>query len=484
LRSEIERRSPAGRCSRRRRSRRLGLVAFLALVGVASTAGAADPRPAPPPAAAPAPALAPAATAPTEPAQARVKPDEVSGVEREERPAGAASRYAWNALLWVPRSTIDLVFLTTGVAGGLLENEQIVPRTRDLFFSSSGKFGIFPTFFMETGISANVGARMIARADHVATTLRGGYGGPDSNVVEGRAHVLMTVPVPTVLTITGFHDRRTDRGFLGVGQTPETDPRNHFLSDNRVGIYRERRERAILSLGVRPVTDLEIFVSGSFTQRRVDNPPDAGAVALTNVFAPESIVGAYQTTQIVYAEGAVRYDSRANRAGEAGGVHFEVYAGREHRLAGDHIDFSRYGARAGAFIPFIRPTTILSPMIGLDTMTSAGDAVVPFTELVGQPMFRGFNTRRDYVSLVGNLDYRWYVSRFIAGRLFVDAAHVYPTLKEFRLDHLRWAAGFGIDLHSSTTQIGRVAFALSPDGFNFLFTFGVPAGFGDRQHRD
>jgi hypothetical protein len=251
-----------------------------------------------------------------------------------------------------------------------------------------------------------------------------------------------------------------------------------------VGVYREQRERAILGVGVRPVADLELIVSSSYTQRRVDNAPDAAAAALTNVFAPASIPGAYQTTRIVYSEAALRYDSRANRGGAAPGALFEGYAGWASSVSGDDVEYSRYGVRAGLFLPFIRPTSILSPTIALDTMTAAKHTVVPFTELVGQPMYRGFDNRRDYVSLVGTLDYSWYVSRFIAGRLFIDSAHVYPTLKEFRLDHLRWAAGFGIDLHSSTTQLGRIAFAISRDGFNFLFTFGVPAGFGDRQYRD
>jgi hypothetical protein len=296
--------------------------------------------------------------------------------------------------------------------------------------------------------------------------------------------VLAAVPVPLVVMVTGLHDRRTNRGFLGLGQTPETDSRNAFLAGPAVGVYREQRERAILGVGIRPVSDLELIASSSYTQRRVDNPPDAGETALTNVFAPASIPGAYQTTRIVYSEAALRFDSRANRGGDAPGALFEAYAGWARSVSGDYIEYARYGVRAGAFLPFIRPTTILSPMIALDTMTAPHPAVVPFTELVGQPMFRGFNNRRDYVSLVGTLDYRWYVSRFIAGRLFVDAAHVYPTLKEFRLDHVRWATGFGVDLHSSTTQLGRIALAMSPDGFYFLFTFGIPAGFGDRQYRD
>ena len=102
----------------------------------------------------------------------------------------------------------------------------------------------------------------------------------------------------------------------------------------------------------------------------------------------------------------------------------------------------------------------------------------------GQPAFRGFADRRDFVSAVASLDYRWHLMRFVAARLFVDVARVAPSLRELTLDDLRWAAGFGFDLHTSTSELGRIAVAGSGEGFHFLFTLGVPARFGDRQHRD
>jgi hypothetical protein len=61
---------------------------------------------------------------------------------------------------------------------------------------------------------------------------------------------------------------------------------------------------------------------------------------------------------------------------------------------------------------------------------------------------------------------------------------VLPSLPEFELTHLRWAAGFGFDLHSSTSELGRIAVAGSSDGFHLLFSLGVPTRFGDRQHRE
>jgi hypothetical protein len=107
---------------------------------------------------------------------------------------------------------------------------------------------------------------------------------------------------------------------------------------------------------------------------------------------------------------------------------------------------------------------------------------VPFAELPRQPDFRGVDNRRDFVSAVASLDYRWTLMRYLAARLFVDAATVGPRIYELSLA-LRPAVGFGFDVFSRSTQLGSLALALSPDGVRLLMSIGVAGAFGDRQHR-
>src|SRR5262249_39621837 len=142
---------------------------------------------------------------------------------------------------------------------------------------------------------------------------------------------------------------------------------------------------------------------------------------------------------------ALRYDNRTTRSGVDTGVSFQGYAGLAEQLD-DTNSFKRAGVEAAAYLPFVRQTTILSPKITLDGLLPDQGGVIPFTEMPGQPTFRGFPNRRDYVSAVASLDYRWYLSQFVAARLFVDVARVAPTLRDLTLDHLRWATGFGFDL--------------------------------------
>jgi hypothetical protein len=359
-----------------------------------------------------------------------------------------------------------------------------VPRARDFFFTRGGELGVFPTVFVETGTNPNIGARLIVSVEPYAATARAGYGGPDSNVVEARMRLSSTSWLPGVLSLEGMHDRRTGLGFLGLGQTPDTDPRNQFQNGPTTGVYRERRERIIAGFGIRALPDLEVLFSSSLTQRYVDDPLDMDVgPTLAQAFQLGSVPGAYHVSRITYTELALRYDNRTTRSGVATGVLFEGYGGAAEGL-GYPARFKRAGVEAAAFLPVVHSTTILSPKIVIDGLLSDGQFAVPFTEMPAQPTFRGFANRRDYLSAVGSLDYRWYLERFIAARLFVDVARVAPSLADMSLTDLRWAAGFGFDLHTSSSELGRIAVAGSTEGVHFLFTLGVPAGFGDRQHRD
>jgi hypothetical protein len=366
----------------------------------------------------------------------------------------------------------------------LLEDEQLVPRVQDFFFSADHRFGAFPTFLVETGDSPSVGARFIANLNPFAATVRAGYAGDDHYVAEARMRLSFRFDCPGVLSLEGLHDRRTDIGFSGIGQNPATDPRNQFREAPRTGVFRQRRERIIAGIGLRPLEDVEVLLSTSLTQRTIDDPADVAAGArLDEVFFPASIPGALATTRIIYSELALRLDNREHRGTVEGGALFEGYGGVGQRVLGSSGQFVRGGLQAVGFFPVILRSSVISPKIVVDAV-AAGKGELPFIELVGAPTFRGLDNRRDNLSAVASLDYRWYLMRFVAARIFGDVTRVLPSLSRLSVDELRWVAGLGFDLTSSSSELGRVAFALGPDGFNFLLTIGVSARFGDRQHRD
>lgn len=418
-----------------------------------------------------------------EPKKQPVPPEEVSGIERPAREPGELGRDIAHAALFLPRSLVEILVFTTGEVAAIVEDEQVIPRAKELINVPEGTVALFPTFFLETGMTPNVGARIIANFGDVTSSLRGGYGGIDTNVVEGRFRFAMTSPWPAALSIEGFHDARTGLAFLGVGQRPFEDERNQYLGEPRAGLFRERRDRALASFGARVGNSQEVFVSTSFLQRRTENPRGS-TTGIGEVFAPDSVPGAFGDLRISYTELAIRQDTRPSRHAMATGVLLEVYGGFAQQLSLGSASWARSGILVASFFPVYRKTNVISPRIALDGLAHLDGGPVPFRELVGQPTFRGPDNRRDDVSLVASLDYRWQIVRYVAARLFVDGATVGPSVRELDFRHVRPAIGFGIDLHGSAADLGRIAFSYSPEAVSFLFAFGAPAGFGDRQHRD
>jgi len=428
--------------------------------------------------------LAASQAAADEPKKQPTPPEEVSGIERKAREPGELGRDIAHAALFLPRSLVELILFTTGEVAAVVEDEQFVPRARELFTAREGAIAFFPTFFLETGVTPNVGARVIANFGNVTSSVRGGYGGLDTNVAEARVRIGTSTPLPAAISLEGLHDARTGLAFLGVGQRPFEDERNHYLGEKRAGLFRERRDRILVTFGLRTGDDTEVFVSTSLLQRRTEDPRGAVDGGIGHVFEGAAVPGAFGNLRISYTEAALRYDSRPARHAMATGQLLEVYGGLSRQLTLGDAAWARSGVRVAGFFPIYRRTNVLSPRIVLDGLTHLEGGPVPFRELVGQPSFRGPDNRRDDVSLVASIDYRWQLVRYVAARLFVDAATVGPSVRNLDFEHPRPAVGFGIDLHGSDAELGRIAFTFSPEAASFSFAFGAPAGFGDRQHRD
>jgi hypothetical protein len=416
----------------------------------------------------------------------------VTGIEEEGRAEGDAGREFANALLWLPRTLIDYTFRGAAEAARYVADEQLVPRYREALGAPPGSdVFIFPTLFAETGKTFNAGVRMLVDTPSLATFERVGFGGIHDLVSESR--VLVKGPrgrVPFVVSIEAFFEEESEIEYHGLGIVPSTDPRNQFQpgTEQTVGLYLERHTRALGSLGLRLAPELEFFLSLSLARRQVEDTPDAEAEALSRVFVLDSLPGAGDdNTWIGYAEMAARFDSRRHRGRPVPGAVVEAYTGGAQSTEGTRVSFMRIGWRAGGYIPIYRRSNILSPVLRFDRLVPLGGLPVPFNEVPRQPDFRGFDTRRDFVSMVGSLDYTWEVVSFLGLRVFLDTATVAPSVAELsfeQLEELRYSGGFGFDLYSDKAQLGQLLFSASPEGLRVLFSLGEVERFGDRQHRE
>jgi len=421
----------------------------------------------------------------------------VTGIERPGTLEGDLGREIGNVFTWVPRNVIDYTFRGTAAAARFVANENLVPRYRQWVGAPlAGNFFVFPTLFADTGSTFSVGARMITDSPRVTTSQRFAIGGLRDLTTESRVLFKGSEQLPFAMSLEAFYEIQSSKDFYGVGVHPELDDRNAFVSPstNQHATYQEKHARGIVSLGSRLGANFELFLSSSVYRRQIASSGNPQRT-LNAVFEPGSVPGANvpgdpaagKNTWITYAEIAARFDSREFRGRPAPGVLLEGYLGSGWSLSGEPVNYARHGWRAAGFIPIYRRTNILSPRIVFDRLVPLGGLPVPFYEIPSQPDFRGFDTRRDNLSMVASLDYTWQVVSFMSMRAFFDGATVAPALKEISLDQLkymRFAGGLGFDFYNTTAILGRIAMSMSGDGPRLFVSLGNPEGFGDRQHRD
>jgi hypothetical protein len=454
----------------------------LALVELASGEAAADePSSSPKGADEPAPALV---TAPNDPLA-------IAGLERPASPRGYGGRALANAILVGPRLLIDYTFKGVEVAANLVTDRQLVSRYRELFGSSRGDLYVFPTLFAETGTPASVGVRMIFDSPRFVSSQRVGFGGPRQ--VESETRVVLKGALadhPSVLSLEAHYQLEDDLEYYGIGVVPRSDPRNRFVSGTPFdyGYYTERRVRFLASGGVRLGDNLELLVSTSLYRRQTEPAVPDEPASVATVFEPGSISGLTTASPFVsYSEVAARIDTRRMRNRPSPGWLFESYVGGARSLPGaSTVAYMRLGLRAGVGIPVRRRTNVFALRLSIDGVTPLSGTELPFVEFEHPSEFRGFDTRRDQVAILGSADYAWQLVPVLGMRLFVDAVTVAPSLRAVGVEqfqNLRLAAGFGFDVFSGSNTLASLATSASGDGVRVVATFGAPVSHGDRQHR-
>ena len=102
----------------------------------------------------------------------------------------------------------------------------------------------------------------------------------------------------------------------------------------------------------------------------------------------------------------------------------------------------------------------------------------------GRSTLRGYleGRFRDNASVIGNAEYRYAFSPFIAATLFADFGRVMPRLLDFDLEDIHRAWGFGVRMAASQQFLFRTHFALSDECY--VFTATIEHAFDREDRRD
>ncbi len=416
---------------------------------------------------------------------ARRETERISGIDRPSRFRSDTGRDIGNVFLFVPRHLAQFLFWSASITIGVIEKQPVVPRAQNAVSTHGGRFAVLPTLFAETRSPFDVGARMLVDFGRIATGLRVGFGGIHYFEIEPRIAFQLELPLRSIFTLEGLYKVDNSRYYYGVGQVPETDSRNHFVRGRAGarGRFFEQRARWIGGYAIRLNHDFELVASGSIDRRSVDDAAGAGQGTLSGVFTRGTVPGSFETRWTGYVEAAARADSRPTRGRPSPGVLGEIYAGSGHELGGRRSLFLRSGGRVAGFIPLYRRTNILSPKLVVDGIAQVGTVPISFNELASAPDFRGFDDRRDNLSVVASLDYRWLIVEHVGMSVFIDSQVVSKSISEFQLKSLRFVGGTAIDLHTDDVTLGQLSIAAGAGGVRLSLSIGTSTGYGDRQHR-
>ena len=410
--------------------------------------------------------------------------EDVGGVIEPASPPGDTARSAVDALLFVPRTVVRIAVLASTATASFFEDQQVIPRTRALLGTEDDAVRVTPTVSLASGLRPDLGARATSRTGGFASMLRTSIIDQHAYVVEGRLLQGLGDRQRTQIVLEGYHERRIS-GWSGVGRVPSEDGRNAFLPGHAGGAaaFLQARQRIIAAVGTRVADDYELLLSSSFQRRKIEDAPDQ-IDTIASTFVAGTVPGAYDRSERLYTEAAIRRDTRALRGPPAAGLLLEAYGGSSQDTSSVYAPAIHTGGRASWFISVVRKTSIINPRVTLDVVSPLGGRGLPFLEYAYAGGFRGQSGRSDRVAALASLDYRWQLRPFVAARIFVDFTTVAPTIPKLSVEHISWAAGFGLDLHSTQTAIGRVAVAGAPDNVQLILVFGLAdPGFGDRQHR-
>jgi hypothetical protein len=374
-------------------------------------------------------------------------------------------RLIGRALLFVPRTALDVVALPVRGTMYLFDRYQLVDRFDRFFFNDAMTMGLYPTMQLDSGYGLNAGARFVHRdlfGEHEHVALRANAGGRFQGRVVASARTGERLGERVTLGLTAELERRSKDVFYGIGNdTPGIE-----------GRHRQQLLRVTSAVDVRTFGDVNARLGGSISDLEYGVSDQGMPIDLA--YDPMSLPG-WTGVRNLYGELELTWDSRGpasqweTPALVSSGFLATVFAGRVHQL-GAAGDYWRYGTDLQHFWWLGIGPRVLVTRLHVEGVTDGDTAFTELPQLGGKFWLRGYDADRfrDRIAALGSVEYQWDLSRHLTAGLFVDAGRVYSDWSSFAFDDLRVGYGIDFQLQSTTSFIAEVSIASSKDGGVFV----------------
>ncbi len=411
-------------------------------------------------------------------ADAAEPPDVLHGERYDGRPPLPQTR---QYLLMVPRLVLAVPrVLMRGVGAAAKpvmewwERNQVQQRINDALTSEDGLIGVRPVIHFELSFRASFGLSYFTnRLPHgrrlVVSTAVGGL----DIVLQDLRLKLPFAQGKASLDIALSYHRRSDHLFTGIGTATA-------LGFGRYGVD---RGDLVVTVSLQPRRPLHIELGAELGVRRYnEGRAYAGVPSVAEVYCERTADGRCLSgrvdehlmpgftagTEFVRVHAALSVDSRKDET--QSGVVAAAAAWYTQDLT-DDASYLRLRAHLGGSIEIWRRRSIYIGVTAVDQL-SFGNSPVPFTELVrlgGPDDLRGFlrDRFRDSASLIGTLEYRWPILRWMDAAVFTDYGGVFKSnFQDFTFDNMRVDLGLGVSVHSRKKYVVRIqaAYGFGDDG--------------------
>jgi hypothetical protein len=406
-----------------------------------------------------------------------------------------------DALTWltVPRALLAPPRLAFRTATELLmlgseaeEELQLREFLTDVFFDDTRTFGVYPTAFYETGMSPNVGARLVHRdllSRRERLLLRAGYGGTHNQLYQGQLHSGRRWRAIR-LSAEVWYRLEDNRKFYGIGNADTVDPDvittpiDPLDADAAIkSRYRSQELRTVFSASIGLVPGARLLVSEVLRQRRFTEGKEVAGDTpwVTDVYAGGTVLGFDRDLVDAYSDLRLRWDALHTvrrdlpRSLPSTGWLAIAWSGLQHELTDPHTVFGRVGLDLQRFIDLYRGNRVLrlrlysSWVIGtLDTI-----AFADLPTLGGSKLLRGYSNGRfrGRGTLLASAEYRYPVAENVSSYLFVDTGRPYEQIQQLTfasLADLRLGFGGGLVFHNRRRALLALQLASSIDGGLFF----------------
>jgi hypothetical protein len=406
-----------------------------------------------------------------------------------------------SAVTWltVPRALLAPVRVAFRTAAevaalglGVEEELQIREFATDIFFDDTRTFGVFPTAFYETGMSPNVGARLLHRdllSRRELLLLRAGYGGSHDQIYQAKLDSGERWKAARLWSELSYR-LQDDRKFYGVGNADAVDPDSlattidPLQTDAAIETrYRSRELRTAFGAWIALVPGARLLVSEVLRQRRFGEGADVPGETpwVNDVYEGGTVLGFERDLVDSYSELRLRLDAPCAKRPDlpqalcASGWRAIAWSGLQHELTESQNTFGRFGLDLQGFIDLYRGNRVLRLRLYSSWVTGSLERI-PFADLPplgGARLLRGHESGRfrGRGTLLASAEYRYPVAENVASYLFVDGGRPYEHLEELSLASLadlRLGFGGGLVIHNRHSVALGLQIASSIDGGLFF----------------